>query len=275
MSSMRYVNTDFWSDAYVVDHLNPLDRYLFIYLFTNPHTNVAGVYELSTRIMSFETGIEREELLRMLKRLEPKVKYVGGWVILQNGIRHQNYHSPKMKISINRWLNNCPPELIEEIHFPEDFDIERPKGSAQTQLITNDLDEIFNDKSADKKTTVDKKPVEKKSTPRSVKYGMHTQSHNNNNNNSNAAVAAVTESAQTAGKKFVEINLLYEDLHDLVDDKFKAWYCKVFFKLGRDRVMILASQARSDSKAKPGGDATRLFSYLLKQQNGVPQGVRP
>ena len=53
---------------------------------------------------------------------------------------------------------------------------------------------------------------------------------------------------------------LYELLSDLVNPQFKSWYMKQFYRIGRERVLILASQARADGK-KP----SRLFSLLLKQ----------
>lgn len=53
---------------------------------------------------------------------------------------------------------------------------------------------------------------------------------------------------------------LYDDLGDLVNPQFRAWYCKSFYRLGKDRVLVLASQARAD-----GNDKRRLFSKLLKQ----------
>jgi len=65
----------------------------------------------------------------------------------------------------------------------------------------------------------------------------------------------------STGKKQFEVDLLFDDLKDLVNDKFRAWYCKMFFKLGREKVLVLASQARADAKK----DSRRLFSYLLKK----------
>ena len=112
MGKKRMIDTDFWTDSWVVDHLNPLDAHLFMYLFTNPQTNVAGVYQLSLRIMSFQLGIEKEELARMLKRLEPKVYYIDGWVILRNGIKNQNYRNIKMKAAIEQPLESVPSEIF-------------------------------------------------------------------------------------------------------------------------------------------------------------------
>lgn len=62
-------------------------------------------------------------------------------------------------------------------------------------------------------------------------------------------------------EKYKEIDMLYEDLKDLCNDQFRLWYCKQFNKIGRDRVLILASQARVDGK-----DQVKLFSHLLRKE---------
>jgi hypothetical protein len=124
MSKQRMFNTKFWSDSWVVDKLNPLDRYLFIYLTTNEKTNIAGVYELPLRTMANELGLDKEEVTRMLRRLEPKVHYKDGWVVLVNAIKHQNYRNSKIKEGIRRELCSAPPQLLELVQLPEDADID-------------------------------------------------------------------------------------------------------------------------------------------------------
>lgn len=52
---------------------------------------------------------------------------------------------------------------------------------------------------------------------------------------------------------------LYKQLGDLVNPQFKPWYMKQFYRIGKDKVLILASQARSDGK-----QSSKLFSLLLK-----------
>jgi len=85
---MRSVQDRFWSDGWV-RKLNPLDRYLFLYLLTNERTNWCGLYELEIGMMAFESGIDERELERsMLPRLSPKIIYVDGWVYVPNWIKH-------------------------------------------------------------------------------------------------------------------------------------------------------------------------------------------
>lgn len=55
------------------------------------------------------------------------------------------------------------------------------------------------------------------------------------------------------------IDNLFVELSDLTNPKFRAWYCKQFYKIGREQVLILASKARVD-----GYDRRKYFSKLLK-----------
>lgn len=245
MSQYRFVNSDFWSDIWVVDHLNPLDRYLFMYLFTNKYMNLIGVYELSLRIMSFETGIEREQLLNMLKRLEPRVKYVDGWVILQNAIKHQNYKNSNIHAGMIRVANTVNSEILQHVKWPKDFGEKPPIGTTQTSLLddpTMTQGSTVTVTEPNLTTTVAPKPVDK-----SV--------------NSNSRTTGLKKGM---GKQYLEVDALYEDLHDLVNDKFKAWYCSSFFKIGREKVQRLASEAKADTN----GDAKKLFSHLLREELG-------
>lgn len=138
MGKNRYVNTRFWSDGWIVDDLNPLDRYVLLYLMTNEKTNLSGVYELPLRTIANETGIDKEELSRMIKRLEPKVYYRHGWVVLVNAIKHQNYRNAKISAGIQRELCIAKPELLELLRLPTDFDTD---FSCPIDVSSRDMDD--------------------------------------------------------------------------------------------------------------------------------------
>src|SRR3990167_9775119 len=116
MAKERMIDTKFWSDGWITNKLNPLDRYLFLYLLTNDHTNLCGIYEIPLRIMSFETGIDKDELNReMLKRLEPKAFYLKSeWIWI---LKFEKYHSknPKTKKGAEIAKNQIPSHVWEEI----------------------------------------------------------------------------------------------------------------------------------------------------------------
>jgi hypothetical protein len=63
-------------------------------------------------------------------------------------------------------------------------------------------------------------------------------------------------------EKYKEIDMLYEDLKDLCNSQFRLWYCKQFNKLGREKILRLASEARADAMI----DKRKLFSHLIRKE---------
>lgn len=106
------INSKFWSDSFVVDKLNPLDRYLFLYFLTNEKTNLAGVYEIPLRTIANETGLDKEEILRMLERLVGKIEYKDGWVCLVNFVKHQNLNNRSIVKGIENELKEVPKDIL-------------------------------------------------------------------------------------------------------------------------------------------------------------------
>ena len=70
MAIYRNVLMSFWTDAKIADDFTPEDRYFYLYLFTNPHTNLCGCYEISIKQVVNETGYSRETIDNLLKRFE-------------------------------------------------------------------------------------------------------------------------------------------------------------------------------------------------------------
>ena len=66
----------FWTDPKVSDEFTPEDRYFYLYLFTNPHTNLSGCYELSFRQMSIETGYSKDTIERLIDRFTKDHKVI-------------------------------------------------------------------------------------------------------------------------------------------------------------------------------------------------------
>jgi len=114
MAKTRMVNTRFWNDSWV-RKLNSLDRYLFLYLLTNEHTNICGIYELPIGTMAYESGIDERDLERtMLKRLKPKVYYIDEWVFLVNFKKHQQYNE-SVKIGMEKAQKDVPEKIMAKI----------------------------------------------------------------------------------------------------------------------------------------------------------------
>jgi hypothetical protein len=116
MAKKRYVNTIFWDDAYV-SNLDPSEKLLFIYLITNPCTNISGIYQISLKRVSLDTGIEKEMVLKIFERFQRdnKILYLDGWMAIKNFIKHQNINSPLIIKGIERELIDVPLKCLSFI----------------------------------------------------------------------------------------------------------------------------------------------------------------
>ena len=69
MALYRSIQMTFWTDSKIIDDFTPEERYFYLYLLTNPHTNLAGCYEISFKQMADETGYNRDKIEKLIKRL--------------------------------------------------------------------------------------------------------------------------------------------------------------------------------------------------------------
>ncbi len=70
MAIYRNIQMAFWTDTKISDDYTPEDRYFYLYLMTNPHTNLCGCYEISVKQMADETGYSKETIEKLIKRFE-------------------------------------------------------------------------------------------------------------------------------------------------------------------------------------------------------------
>lgn len=70
MALYRIVCMTFWTDTKIADEFTPEDRYFYLYLFTNPHTNLAGCYEIGIKQIANEIGYKVETVKTLLSRFE-------------------------------------------------------------------------------------------------------------------------------------------------------------------------------------------------------------
>lgn len=59
----------FWTDPKVIDAFTPEDKYFYLYLMTNPHTNLCGCYEISERQIEYETGYSKKIIDKQMDRM--------------------------------------------------------------------------------------------------------------------------------------------------------------------------------------------------------------
>lgn len=118
MATQRYISTSFWDDKWIRS-INSMDRYLYLYLMTNPLTNIAGVYEITIDRIAFDTGIDERTLRTMLESFSEagKVHYHDEeWIIIPTWPKHQQFEKrTKIREGIEKILSGLSQELLHKL----------------------------------------------------------------------------------------------------------------------------------------------------------------
>ena len=118
MATQRYISTSFWEDAWIRS-LDPAERYLYMYLLTNPLTNISGVYEITIDRIAFDTGYDERTLRPMFERFAESKKafYIDeNWLVLPSWPHHQKWQvRSKIKTGIERSLCELPEAIFEAL----------------------------------------------------------------------------------------------------------------------------------------------------------------
>lgn len=111
MSKQRIVKDNFWTDGYV-EKLTPDEKLIFLYLLTNPLCNIAGIYEIRSKRIAFETGYDIEVIDTILKRFKKDKKIIlfNDWIIIINFVKNQS-NNPSVIKGVQRILDNLPKEV--------------------------------------------------------------------------------------------------------------------------------------------------------------------
>ena len=119
MATQRYISTGFWDDRWIRS-LDPSERYLYLYLMTNPLTNIAGIYQITMDRVAFDTGYDERTLQPMLQRFADAGKaifYHDEWMILPSWPKHQR---PKERDNVRKGIDNIlmglPDDVYEMVH---------------------------------------------------------------------------------------------------------------------------------------------------------------
>jgi|SRR6185369_4243997 len=114
MATQRYISTSFWDDAWI-HRLDPSEKLLFLYLMTNPLTNIAGIYKTSVDRMIFDTGFNEHTVKHILEKFEKSGKVIvsGEYIIIPSWPKHQKVgESPKIKAGIDLILAGVPKDVL-------------------------------------------------------------------------------------------------------------------------------------------------------------------
>lgn len=116
-AKLRSVNTKFWEDPFI-EGLKPDEKLVFLYLLTNPLANMLGIYEITAKRISYDTGINRERIAKILKAFEASDRVVqfDDYIILPNWLKNQSLNTNMQKGALNIYeeLPNWLKDKIDE-----------------------------------------------------------------------------------------------------------------------------------------------------------------
>lgn len=162
MAIYRSIQMSFWTDTKITDDFTPEDKYFYLYLFTNPHTNLCGCYEISLKQMSNETGYSKDTIERLIKRFsdDHKVAFYSAdtkEMLLLNWHKYNWTSSEKFRKPLIKEIGHIKNPyfkafLMDVYNNVDTVAIPYPYGSDTTVTVTvnNSINNTINNKSNNK-----------------------------------------------------------------------------------------------------------------------------
>ena len=267
----RGFSTDYWADTFV-ESLPPEGKLLYAYLWTNPHCNQAGLYEITLERIVYETKLPPDSLPSLLKSLEPKVKWYPeqNLVWVKNFIKRQ-LKSPKFLIAAAKSLsaihnNGAVSELLEYNLKRYTISIPYPysKDTVLIPSISVSVSSAKSNANADKLGVVKGEEGESEAKELfDLWNSLGVIKHKKLTGDMTRAIQAVSRDFSVA-----EISQAMKNYARIVNDEqcfFKyRWTMKDFLKRGSEKFLDLEVALNNYRKGGAGGVDKRHFAQDTK-----------
>lgn len=113
MAVQRYISTSFWDDAWV-QSIDPSEKLLYLYLMTNPLTNIAGIYKITDKRIHDDTGFNVEMINRLMDRFKKagKAHREGEYIIIPSWPKHQKWREKQtIETGIRKIITELPKSI--------------------------------------------------------------------------------------------------------------------------------------------------------------------
>lgn len=113
MAKYRQVHISFWQDPFI-EELEPMQKYFYLYLMTNSKTTQSGCFEISNKLIKYETGLSQKEIDSFIELFTDNKKIVysadTNEFLILNWLKHNSFKSPKVKSCIQKEIENIKNE---------------------------------------------------------------------------------------------------------------------------------------------------------------------
>ncbi len=119
MAIYRNVSLSFWEDIKIVDNFTPEDKYFYLYLLTNPHTNLLGCYQISFKQMINETGYNKDTIEKLIGRMEKEHEVIEfdfktNEIFIKNWYKYNWTKSDKLLKNIEKLIQYVKSDIFKE-----------------------------------------------------------------------------------------------------------------------------------------------------------------
>ena len=117
MANYRQIHVSIWKDEWFLD-LEPNEKLLFIYLFSNESASLSGIYKIAIKVIAFESGLPIDFVRSTLAKFEQqdKVYYRNGVVWVKN-LRKYNKGSSKVDIRVQADIDAVPDGGVKRMYL--------------------------------------------------------------------------------------------------------------------------------------------------------------
>jgi len=160
MAIFRKIHIQFWSDPFV-QTLSPEKKYFFLYLLTNEKTKQCGIYEISKRHISYDTGYTIDTVSILLEYFisENKIMFseATNEIAIKNWNKYNGNPSPKVQKLVNQelekiknkkliqYLYNTDTVSIHNQQKEEEREQEKEQESENSEIGIEKVREIANE----------------------------------------------------------------------------------------------------------------------------------
>lgn len=144
MAIFRKVHVSFWSDSFI-SGLEPEQRYFYLYLLTNEKTTQCGVYEITPKQISFDTGYSIDRVSKLLEyfikmgkiRFNDKTNEIaiGKW------LKYNGSDSPKVQSCITKEFSKVKDTVL--IEYVNSMDTHPQEEEEQEEEKKKTKKEVF------------------------------------------------------------------------------------------------------------------------------------
>jgi hypothetical protein len=145
MMKTRIVWTKIWEDDWFQSLSDPAQK-LFLYLITNSRINMCGCYQVSERILLFDTRIKNLEKVK--EELLPKVRFYKDWIYILNAETYSGFRGSKNEKVLIKEKSTIPSDVKNTLFNDKVYRVSENNDTVSSKVDTtiNNKSEIINKK---------------------------------------------------------------------------------------------------------------------------------